>query len=209
MAKKLLLLLLLFRFSFLFACDLPDHFAFSVQNSDEELLYWGCYDAVNNGPHMVIWYLTQEKTEGRGRANTTFSQHRDGGQLLQDLLDAGFQLPYHGDFTNSGFDRGHMAPNSHFNDTLENSRLTFFIGNIWPQTPRVNRSGEWYHHEQVIDPENAQEYGYIRIEIIVTEFSDMQIGNPERPISVPASFHRTAYRPDGSVIYYIIVLNEW
>ena len=208
MAKKLLLLLILFRFSFIFACDLLNHFVFTVQNSDEELLYWGCYDAENNGPHMVIWYLTKERTEGQGRANTIFTQQRDGGQLLLDLLEAGFQLPSHADFTNSGFDRGHMAPNSHFNDTVENSRLTFFIANIWPQTPGVNRSGEWYHHEQVIDIENAQEYGYIRIEVVVTDFSDQQIGRSDRPITVPASFLRTAYRPDGTIIYKIVVINE-
>ena len=209
MFKKLLFLLFLFRLSFVFACDLPNHFAFSVRNSDDEVLYWGCYDADNNGPHKVIWFLTYERTEGTGRANASFTQQRDGGQLLLDLLEAGFQLPSHADFTNSGYDRGHMAPNSHFNDTEENSRLTFFIANIWPQIPSVNRSGEWYHHEQNVDPEMAQEHGYIRIEIIVTDFTDQQIGRQERPISVPASFLRTAYCPENTILYQIIVINEW
>jgi len=208
MKKLFLILLIFFRFSSLFACDIPDHFDFSVQNNENEILYWGCYDAVNNGPHKVIWFLTYERTEGTGRANTTFTQQRDGGQLLSDLLEAGFQLPSHADFTGSGFDRGHMAPNSHFNDTDENSRLTFFIANVWPQTPRVNRSGDWYYHKQTVDFEYALEYGYIRIEVIVTEFSDQQIGRPERPISVPASFLRTAYCPEDTIIYQIIVMND-
>ena len=206
--KKIFVLFFLFTVVFIFPCELPNHFAFSVQNNEGEVLYWGCYNAEANGPHIVTWYLTYERTLGRGRAEASFTQQRDGGQLLRDLQEAGFQMPTHADYTRSGFDRGHMAPNSHFNDTLENSTLTFFIGNIWPQTANVNRRGEWFRHEQRVDPEHAQIYDRIRIEVIVTEFTGQIIGREDRPISVPASFLRTAYRPDGTIIYQIIVINE-
>jgi len=55
------------------------------------------------------------------------------------LAENGYSLPFHSDFSYSGYDRGHMAPNADFNDTYQNALMTFFIANIWPQTPYVNR----------------------------------------------------------------------
>ena len=101
MIKKLLLLLLLFRFSFVFPCELPDHFFFEVKNSDDELLYSGCYDAINQGPHIIKYILTRERAESVGvrRPNATFTQNRDGGTLQNMLHEHGFSLPRHTDFT--------------------------------------------------------------------------------------------------------------
>ena len=199
--KKLLLVLLLFRLSILFACDLPDHFSFDV-SYNEELLYSGCYDAIHRGPHIIEYVLTMERAESTGvrRPSASFTQNRDGGVLQQLLQEHGHSLPRHADYTNSGYDRGHMAPNADFNDTFENALMTFFIANVWPQTPQVNRV-EWLAAENETR-RLASEYLIVRVVIIVDEFSDNRVHD----IHVPLSFKRWVYNTDtGELIYHIVV----
>jgi len=205
MAKYYFLVFLLFRLTFLFGCDLPGHFEFHVSNSEELLLYSGCYDAVNKGPHIIEYILTRERAEGTGtrRPNARFTQNRDGGVLQALLLENGYSLPNHNDFTNSGYDRGHMAPNADFNDTHENALATFFIANVWPQTPHVNRV-EWLRTENETR-RLAAEYMVVKVVIIVDEFSE----NTVNDIQVPLNFKRWVYCVElDELIYEIIVYQE-
>ena len=189
MSKKIFLVVLFFRVFFVFPCDLPDHFDFKVSNDEEEILYNGCYDAINKGPHIVEYILTKERAESTGvrRPSARFTQNRDGGELQNLLLENGFSLPSHSEYTNSGYDRGHMAPNADFNDTYENALLTFFIANVWPQTPEVNRA-TWLRTENETR-RLASEYSMVKVIIIVDEFSENMVGS----IQVPLCFKRRVY----------------
>jgi DNA/RNA endonuclease G (NUC1) len=185
-----------------FACDLEGHFDFTVSNSEEEILYLGCYDAVNLGPHIIEYILTKERAEATGvrRPSVSFTQNRDNGVLKQLLAENGYSLPLHRNYTNSGFDRGHMAPNADFNDTYENALMTFFIANIWPQTPNINR-GDWLKTEKETR-RLASEYSIVKVIIIVDEFKTEKIGN----ISIPSCFKRRVYDLySGDLIYEIDV----
>ena len=198
------LFFLLFCVTGSFACDLEGHFWFDVPNSENEILYSGCYDAINLGPHIIEYILTRERAQAGGiRPNARFTQNRDGGALMELLAENRYSLPHHNDFTHSGFDRGHMAPNADFNDTYENALATFFIANIWPQTPRLNRV-EWLRTENETR-RLASEYQYVKVIIIVDEFSDRRVGN----ISVPVNFKRQVYDlHSGFLIYEIVVYQE-
>jgi len=199
--KKLLIIYFLFLFSIEgFACEVEGHFSFEV-SCDEVLLYSGCYDAVNLGPHIITYILTKDRAESTGtrRPSAQFTQNRDGGVLQQLLLENGYDLPHHRDFNYSGYDRGHMAPNADFNDTFENALMTFFIANIWPQTPEVNRV-IWLRTESQTR-RLASEYQSVRVLIIVDEFSDKKIGN----VSVPSVFKRRVYDMGGELVYEIDV----
>ena len=46
---------------------------------------------------------------------------------------------YPGDYTRSGYDRGHLAPNAQFDWDIEVQRSTFLMSNIAPQNPNLNR----------------------------------------------------------------------
>ncbi|MDR0315429.1 MAG: DNA/RNA non-specific endonuclease [Treponema sp.] len=199
MAKKTFLLLLFFRITFVFACDLSGHFDFAVSN-DEEILYSGCYDAVNRGPHIIQYFLTKERAESMGvrRPSATFTQNRDGGVLRNLLSENGYSLPRHTDYRNSGYDRGHMAPNADFNDTYRNALLTFFIANIWPQLPEINRV-EWLNTENETR-KLAVEYLIVKVVIIVDEFSDNEIND----IRVPLVFKRRVYDAYSDELIYEI-----
>ena len=68
----------------------------------------------------------------------------------------------HGDYTNSGYDRGHMAPNYAVGVVYgqEAQMETFLMSNIVPQTPELNR-GPWKDLEQLIAKEYLQAFGEI------------------------------------------------
>jgi len=177
------------------------HFDFDVSNN-EEVLYQGCYDAINSGPHIIEYVLTKERAEATGtqRPSASFTQNRDSGVLQQLLKKNGYSLPHHRDYTNSGFDRGHMAPNADFNDTFENALKTFFIANIWPQTPNINRV-EWLKTENETR-KLASEFLFVKVIIIVDEFNNEKIGN----ITIPSCFKRRVYDLySGDLIYEIDV----
>jgi DNA/RNA endonuclease G (NUC1) len=188
MKKKLFLFLLILRITTAFACDLPDHFEFKVSNEDEAL-YSGCYDAIHRGPHIVEYMLTKERVLGESvkRTSVRFTRNRDGGVLQNLLEEHGYSLPSHDDYTRSGYDRGHMAPNADFNDTNENAVKTFFIANIWPQTHSIN-AGEWLKAENETR-RLAIKYLILKVVIIVDEFSDKKV----KDIQVPLNFKRRVY----------------
>jgi endonuclease G len=201
MKKNILLLLLIFRITAVFACDLPDHFEFEVSNEDI-VLYSGCYDAIHQGPHIIEYILTKERvlSESVKRPSAEFTKNRDGGILQNLLKENGYSLPHHNDYTHSGYDRGHMAPNADFDDTAKNAVMTFFIANVWPQTPAVNR-GEWLKTERETR-RLAIRYLIVKVVIIVDEFSDKKV----KDIQVPLNFKRRVYDVDsGEPVYEIDV----
>jgi endonuclease G len=132
-----------------------------------------------------------------------FTQDRDGGVLRVLLSEHGHSLPHHSDYTRSGYDRGHMAPNGDFNDTRENAIMTFFIGNIWPQTPLVNRV-DWLKTENETR-RLAVQYLAVKVIIIVDEFTDHKVGD----IWVPLVFKKRVYEVgSGELVYEVDVWQE-
>jgi len=197
-----LILFFLFLPAIASACEEEGHFDFIVSNNENDILYIGCYDAVNSGPHIIEYILTKERAEATGvrRPNVPFSQDRDGGALQSLLEENNYSLPHHNDYTHSGYDRGHMAPNADFNDTYENALMTFFIANIWPQTPNLNRV-VWLRTERETR-ELASQYLFVRVIIVVDEFSEGKVGR----ISIPSCFKRQVYDLyTGDLIYEINV----
>jgi len=187
--------------SYIFPCDLPGHFDFDVSYNDE-LLYSGCYDAIHKGPHIIEYVLTKERVQAPSaqRPNVQFTQNRDGGVLQKLLKEHGYSLPRHNDYTRSGYDRGHMAPNADFNDTYEHAVMTFFIANIWPQTPSINQS-VWLKTENETR-RLAVQYAIVKVIIIVDEFTEHKVAD----IQIPSMFKRRVYDSySGELIYEIDV----
>jgi endonuclease G len=129
-----------------------------------------------------------------------FTQNRDGGVLRALLSEHGYSLPHHNDYTRSGYDRGHMAPNGDFNDSYENAVMTFFIANIWPQLPSVNRV-EWLKTENEAR-RLAVQYLAVKVIIIVDEFTDRKVAD----IQVPLVFKKRVYEvSSGDLVYEVEV----
>jgi len=89
------------------------------------------------GPNWVSWHLQASDIGDEDRA-PTFSP--------DTTLPSGFKRVVTKDYTNSGFDRGHICNSKDRTDTRENNDATFLLTNILPQGPG-NNQGPWVRLE--------------------------------------------------------------
>lgn len=132
------------------------------------------YNAERNRPNWVSWHLSQEDLG---------SVERGQFQPDPDLPDS-FDRVTPGDYTRSGFDRGHMCPSADRSNSREDNNATFLMTNIVPQAGG-NNQGPWkeledYTRDQIEKGKEAY---------IVAGVTDPQrprrIGR-QRKITVPA-----------------------
>jgi len=113
----------------------------------------------------------------------------------------------HDHYTGTGFDRGHMAPHASMQGrTQECVRESYFLSNIAPQTPALNRT-IWKNLE---DKERAwaREFGTVWV-ITGAIFDGMQATRRLTPtnhslagqVAIPDSFFKILYRREGDRIH--------
>jgi len=107
----------------------------------EELLdYEGMTVSFNpqtHQPNWVAWELLESETDG--------DRTRKDAQFAPDPEVAASAYP--SDYTNSGFDRGHMAPAGDMKWSATAMRQSFYMTNICPQSGELNR-GTWNRIEE-------------------------------------------------------------
>ena len=84
-------------------------------------------------PNWASWDLTASDLGTNSRSTTFFTDTN---------LPPNFYRVKSGDYTHSGYDRGHMCPSADRTDTEEDNDMVFFMSNIIPQAS-VNNSGVW------------------------------------------------------------------
>jgi len=96
------------------------------------------YNSRRNGPNWVSWNLD---------ASHYGTVTRYTGNFYPDAsLPADFYKVTHSDYTNSGYDRGHMVRSEERTATVEDNKATFVTTNILPQYNDLN-AGPWYKLE--------------------------------------------------------------
>src|SRR6267378_4201930 len=83
-------------------------------------------------PTWASWDLTSSDVGSSGRGNF----HTD------TTLPAGFYEVTTGDYTGSGYDRGHLCPSADRTDNTTDNDLVFYMSNIMAQNPD-NNQGPW------------------------------------------------------------------
>ena len=95
----------------------------------------------------------------------------------------------HNDYTNSGFDRGHMAPNFGIATRYgrEAQLETFKMSNIIPQTPSINR-----HLWKDLELRVAEKYGryFTEVWVITGPVFDEEYERLESGIPIPSAYYK-------------------
>jgi len=108
--------------------DPTNHNHYLIQRTVEALDY-----SDNLGePNWASWDLTSSDVGTSGRS----SFHTDS------TLPSGFYEVTSDDYTNAGYDRGHMCPSDDRTDNTNDNWLVFYMSNIVPQQDDLN-TGPW------------------------------------------------------------------
>jgi endonuclease G, mitochondrial len=109
------------------------------------------YNNSKGTPNWVSWRLTFED----------FGSAKRMPFYPDETLPRGFNVVVPQDYTNAGFDRGHMCPHSDRDRTEAMSHATFVMTNIIPQTAAVNQRA-WRQLEMycrmLVEHENRELY---------------------------------------------------
>lgn len=115
----------------------PSDATTDIANGDNYLLardqYTMSYNKDHKTPNWVSWQLDKDWLGQGGRT---------GPFVPDQSLPSGFDKAVPGDYTKSGYDRGHNCPSGDRTSSTENNEATFLMSNIAPQTPDNNR-GPW------------------------------------------------------------------
>lgn len=130
---------------------------FDADTTDDYLIvrsqYVLSYNKVLNIPNWVSWELNSDWFGDVDRYSGNF--------ITDTTLPIGFYRVKHSDYTNSGYDRGHLVRSEERTKTIEDNKSTFILTNIIPQTPDLNR-GVWlnleYHCEDLCNKDNKLLY---------------------------------------------------
>lgn len=148
----------------------------------EHIGYTVSYHPTWHIPNWVAYELTEAEVDGLEERSNHF---------VPDPLVEGDPVVTK-DYSNSGFDRGHMAPAADMKWSEQAMKESFYMTNICPQN-HSNNAGDWKDLEE-FGRDLARKYKsiYICCGPIVTDYSTT-IGT-YRKIVVPQSFYKVLLR---------------
>ena len=111
----------------------------------------------------------------------------------------------HNDYTKSGYDRGHMAPNYAIATRYgtEGQRETFLMSNIIPQTPWVNR-GIWKELEMTVSKRYGRYFG--EVWVITGPVFDGPVRRLDSGVAIPSGYYKILADEDGEELRVLAFL---
>jgi len=190
--KKLLLLIpfLLFAFTSKY---LPNY---NIDTHCDKILHKKafdiCYSCKWKTPKLIVY-----KVDGN-----LIDKHNYSRKHLRFRPD--YELPvkcrsYSRNYSRTGFDRGHLAPNAVFDYNLAIQKETFLMSNIAPQKSKLNRK-LWAKIERFVRIE-ARKYGKVRV---ITGVCG-SLGHIKNNVNIPKWWYKIIFRLDGKIISFLVL----
>lgn len=148
----------------------------------EHLGYTVSYNPKWLVPNWVAYELTNSETYGEQERSNHFKP---------DPLVKGDPVTT-GDYSKSGYDRGHMAPAADMKWSEQAMRESFYMTNICPQLHNLN-AGDWNDLEELAR-DLAQQYGSIYIACGPIVEANYQTIGKNHSIAVPSAFYKVFLR---------------
>ena len=136
------------------------------------------YNNFYKTPNWVAWELTKAETTGDEKRKNKF---QPDPELPEPRVE-------HADYTNSGYDRGHMAPAADMKWDSQAMEESFYMSNICPQNRKLNRDDWADLEEQCRDWANVYGKIYIACGPIYDTRAPKRIG--EHGVAVPDRFFK-------------------
>lgn len=148
-----------------------EHYAYTVSYNFEWLI-----------PNWVAYSLTDDETYGTVPREDSF---------YPDPLIKGVAIET-GEYTHSGYDRGHMAPAADMKWSEQAMYESFYMTNVCPQNRNLNR-GDWNDLEELAR-DWARKYGEIYIVCGPLVSQDYRTIGQNKKIAIPNAFFKVFLR---------------
>lgn len=153
---------------------------------DEQVIrhtgYTVSYNKTWRLPNWVGYEITRRETEGKEKRNNRF---------VPDPLVKG-KIATNGDYTRSGYDKGHMAPAADMKWSATAMKESFYFSNICPQHPELNRR-KWKDLEEKIRDWATADSAIIVICGPIVSPQPKTIG--KNRVAVPSQFFKVILSP--------------
>ncbi len=170
-------------YSWAFQCG--SHTSFGVPSSADQLLcrqgYALGYSYEHRGPAWVQYLVSKESVEASCSSQPNFRNDPD--------IPEEYQSTSH-DYTNSGYDRGHMAPRATVDFNCASETESVLYSNASPQDPGLNQVG-WKKLE-----ENVRSWAEQRQNLFIITGAIFHGNKRIRDrVSVPSHYYKIIYDP--------------
>lgn len=155
--------------------------------------YYTDYSTTNKLPEVVGWTIDSKNVINCNSRRGKFTQDPEA-----DGKDAAPST-----YTSSGFDRGHLADAEDFAYNRELQAQSFYMTNMTPQLPGLNRGGwKWL---ETASRYWAYEYGKVVVyDGVITKNSEVKLDNE---VVVPTQFWKVVYIPSLNKAIAVVVPN--
>lgn len=150
--------------------------------------YNSCYSYKNKGVIYSFTLLDRDIVNKSIKERPSFKS--------DDTIPTKYKTKY-SNYTNSGFDRGHIQSDASFDSDLKRLESTYLMSNITPQYPNTNRKS--YLEVEKRERELVNEFNNINSFTYIT-YSEMKVKDF---IIIPKSFYKIFYINDFQECYHI------